>query len=317
MSHRSAARYLPGGVLILLLALLTGCAALQPASDLEQAAPGRPARVELHGVPFYPQTAYQCGPAALAMALEWSGVRVNPAVLAPQVYSPARKGSLQVSLISAARRQGRIAYTITGMDQLLTEVAAGHPVIVLQNLGLSWYQVWHYAVVIGYDLPRNRIILHTGTTPRAFMSLGVFERTWARGGDWGLLVLPPDQVPVTAGKIRYLRAVLGLERARQWRAALTGYETALSHWPDSLVALMGIGNSRYALGDLAGAQTAFQAAIRAHPDAAAAYNNLAQVLADQGRYRQAVTAARRAVALGGPLLSVSQKTLKDIEARAR
>lgn len=317
MPRGHAARYLPGGVLFVLLGLLAGCAALQPASKLEQAGPGLPARVELHNVPFYPQTAYQCGPAALAMALEWSGVRANPAVLAPQVYSPARKGSLQVSLISATRRQDRIAYVITGMRALLTEVAAGHPVIVLQNLGLSWYTVWHYAVVIGYDLPRGIIILHTGTTERAYMGLGVFERTWARGGDWGLLVLPPGQVPATAEKIRYLRAVLGLERAGQWRAALTGYETALAHWPDSRTALMGIGNSRYALGDLAGAHAAFRAATLAHPHAAAAYNNLAQVLADQGHYRRALVAARRAVALGGPLLPVYQKTLKEIEARAQ
>jgi hypothetical protein len=33
----------------------------------------------------------------------------------------------------------------------LREVAAGNPVLVLQNLSFAWAPVWHYAVVMGYD----------------------------------------------------------------------------------------------------------------------------------------------------------------------
>jgi hypothetical protein len=47
-----------------------------------------------------------------------------------------------------------------GCQQLCEEVAAGHPVIVLQNIGLSWYLVWHYAVVVGYDLHEGTVIFH-------------------------------------------------------------------------------------------------------------------------------------------------------------
>ena len=37
-----------------------------------------PVRLELEGVPFVPQTAYQCGPASLAMVLAWVGHPVRP-----------------------------------------------------------------------------------------------------------------------------------------------------------------------------------------------------------------------------------------------
>ena len=152
-----------------------------------------PSRVELETFPFYPQDAYQCGPATLAMALTWSGQTVSPAELKEQVYSPSRKGSLQLSMLTATRRRGRIAYEISDSENLYSEIAAGHPVIILQNLGLSWLPVWHYAVVIGYDVDEQDIILRSGTTRRKVMPYYVFERTWLRSNYWGLLVLKPGQ----------------------------------------------------------------------------------------------------------------------------
>ncbi|MEO7385334.1 MAG: hypothetical protein ABIX37_00195, partial [Gammaproteobacteria bacterium] len=50
-------------------------------------------RHELTGVPFFPQTIHQCGPAALATVLGASGVIATPDELAPLVYLPGRRGS--------------------------------------------------------------------------------------------------------------------------------------------------------------------------------------------------------------------------------
>jgi Flp pilus assembly protein TadD len=61
-------------------------------------------------------------------------------------------------------------------------------------------------------------------------------------------------------------------------------------WPRSLGGLIGLGNSRYALNDLAGA-------TQAHPADAPAFHNLAYVLFESGRYEEARTAARRAAEL--------------------
>ena len=282
---------------------------------MPQLPPNMPARVELDRVPFYPQDAYQCGPATLAMALTWSGLPVTPDELKDQVYTPSRKGSLQIAMVSATRRHAKIAYEIGDSESIFPEIAAGHPVIILQNLGLSWLPVWHYAVVIGYDVPEQEVILRSGTTRRKVMSYHLFEKTWSRSNYWGLMVLESDQLPVLAAENKYLAAVLGLEKSRHFRDAVTGYQTALTRWPRSLTARMGLGNSYYFLGDLKGAENAFREATRLHPNAAPAFNNLAQVLLEQGRNQEALVAAQKAVEIGGPLKTESEKTLQEIRSK--
>jgi predicted Zn-dependent protease len=59
----------------------------------------------------------------------------------------------------------------------------------------------------------------------------------------------------------------------------------------------------------------FKEIIRLHPRAGAAYNNLAQILMEQGRYPEAREMARKAVSLGGPLQAVYQQTLQEIESQ--
>lgn len=296
---------------ILLGAALAGCAGPSRWA-LPAASPPLPARAEIRDLPFFPQTAYQCGPAALTTVLNWSGLEVTPETLRRQVYSPALSGSLQPALLSGARRHGRIAYEIAGPDALWREVAAGHPVVVLQNLGFSWHPVWHYAVVMGYDLPQQTVFLRSGQTVRKPMPHRLFARTWARADHWALVVLPPWQLPATADEAPFVAAVVGLEKARQWSAAVAGYRAALARWPESLAARMGIGNCQYAMGNLAAAEKAFRDAVAHHPEAGAAYNNLAQVLAAQGRLAEALPAARQALTVGGPLAVIYRQTLKEI-----
>lgn len=272
--------------------------------------------MELDSVPFHSQEAYACGPAALAMALGWSGIASTPQELEPAVYTPSRQGSLQSALIAGVRRNGRVAYEIDGVEELLGELSGGHPVIVMQNLGLAWYPVWHYAVVIGYDLQEGIILLHSGTQAHKRTSLPVFKRTWARGGSWGLLVLPPEKLPASAGESDVVRALAGLERSGNEQVALLGYDTALQRWPRSLVLQMGRGNSLHKLGDLRGAEGAFRTATRYHPNSGAAFNNLAQVLVEQGQHTAALEAAQTAVSLGGPHRAAFVATLQEISGLA-
>ena len=292
--------------------LLSSCASLNKSAMLEKAG-NVPPRVEIETIPFYPQKAYQCGPATLAMVLDWSGLLISYEDLTAEVFTPERKGSLQSAMVSTVRRNGRIAYVFTGLSDLFVEVAAGHPVIILQNLGLSWYPVWHYAVVVGYDLSEKYVILRSGNIRRKLMSFQVFEKTWARGNYWGLIILQSNQLPATVKEDIFLKALLGLEEARQFRTAIDGYHTALKQWPKSLTVFIGIGNCYYALGDLENAEKALRKAVRYHPKSGPAFNNLAQIFFDQGRKKEALAAANKAVSLGGPMSSVYQKTLDEIE----
>jgi len=298
----------------MIVGFLVGCAGIKKfeSTDLPK---NLPPAIELEAVPFYPQSDYQCGPSTLAMALTYSDLPITPEALKSQVYTPSQKGSLQMAMIGATRRHDRIAYPIFGFNSVYPEIAAGHPVIVLQNLGLSWIPVWHYAVLIGYDFIDNTVILRSGITERKVMSLDTFDKTWARSDYWGLIVLKPTRLPAIASEKDYLSAVFGLEKSNRFQAAIEGYQTALTRWPRSLIAFMGLGNSLYALGDLQGAEEAFRMAVKNHPGAAEAYNNLAQALLEQGHKQEALAAAQKAVAIGGPMREVYEATLKDIQSK--
>ncbi len=303
-------------VSILLAAALTagGCTHRGHGRMLREAT-RLPDRVVVDDVPFFPQEEYQCGPASMAMALAWSGDEVTVDDLVRQVYLPQRQGSLQSGLITAARRHARLGYVIAGPDQLLDEMAAGHPVIVLQNLGTDWYPAWHYAVAVGFDRTAEAIILHTGTHEARQTGWSQFLFTWERGRYWGLVVLPPGRLPADNDEGAYLRAVLGLEQAQQWEAAARAYAAALQRWPESLGALIGLGNAHIMQGAWGQAEAALRRAVAVHPASGDAANNLAHVLARQGRTEEALVWARRAVAAGGPNLSIYRQTLREIEAR--
>ncbi len=294
-----------------LILLLCACAAPQTTQLLEDRG-ARPSRVELSEVPFFPQERYYCGPAALATVLAWSGLDVTQDDMVSQVYTPGRQGTLSSDVVAAARRNGRLAVPVDNLADLLAELDAGHPVLVFQNLALDWYPQWHFAVAVGYDLDSGDLILRSGTERRRVTRLSTFEFTWRRGDYWALVVLPPDRLPATATELAVLQAASGLEQTGRAGDALAAYQSALGRWPDSLGALMGSGNARYALGDRDGAREAFAEAVARHPDAAPAWNNLAVVLAELGRPDDALVAAREAVRLGGTNVQTYRETLAEI-----
>ncbi len=299
------------GLILFIVFLSSGCG-LRPADNLLLPADSSE-EIFLESVPFFKQETYQCGPSSLAMVLAWNGLRISPDDLTDAVYTAKLHGSLQPSLISAARQYGRVAYPIKGMEELFEELNAGHPVIVLQNLGLKWYPKWHYAVVIGYENSGRKIILHTGIKEAERISKRLFQTTWSQSDYWGLLVLSTDELPATVNEGKYLNAIAGLERAGQFELAASGYKTAINRWPKSLSAWMGLGNSLYAQGNLSFAANAFEQAIKLYPSNGMPLNNLAQVLWEQGKKEQALRTIHNAINLGGPLKEVFEETLQNFD----
>lgn len=271
-------------------------------------------RAELAATLFFAQERYQCGPAALAMALNAAGFDVQPDALVPQVYLPQREGSLQVEMLAAARRNGAFGVTIAPrMDALLAEVAAGNPVLVLQNLSLPIFPRWHYAVVIGYDLARGDIILRSGTTRRLVMPMSTFEHTWARSKYWGMVALAPGRLPVTTDEATVLDAMVAFEKSGKAGEVRKTYAAAAQRWPGNAALLIGLGNTAYQAVDRAAAADAFRRATERDPRNAAALNNLAVVLTELGRLAEARKAAEQAIALDGPWREQAQATLATIE----
>ncbi len=316
--RRQARGPAPCLVLILSALLLGGCAGTpqtrsllaDPPQDLVTAA-------ELEAVPFNPQNEYQCGPAALATLLQTTDVPVTPDELVRRVYIPERQGSLQVEMIATARQYNRIPYMIEPrLDHLLREVRAGRPVLVLQNLGIELVPVWHYAVVVGYDLERRELILRSGEIERHPTSMATFEHTWRRSDHWGFVLLRPGEIPATANERGYFLALAAFARHGEAGDLETAYLAGIKRWPESLNLRMGLGNLYYRQDKPGPAGEAYRRALAIDGDYAPAHNNLAQVMLEQGQVNQALEHARRAVALGGRHGDQYRKTLEQIQSRA-
>lgn len=263
------------------LAALAACSIHRPDPMVSRTLPTR--AVSLDAVPFFPQERYQCGPAALATVLQGSGLRVTPAELEDRIYLPERRGSLQTELIAAARRYGRMPYRVDPeLSAILDELYAGHPVLVLQNLGVRSYALWHYAVVVGYRPRAGELVLRSGRTRRLSMDITRFAQSWADAGHWGLVVLEPGVLPARPDARRYLAAAAALEEVGQMEAASAAYRRAASRWPGDAVAWLGLGNAHFMSGDYGAARQAFVQALALDPGNLAAENNLALSLSRLG-----------------------------------
>jgi hypothetical protein len=314
LRRRTASRGVAAACVLVTAAMLTGCAGLvsieRPSGPLPQ--------VELTDVPFFPQTDYQCGPAALATILSHQNVAVTADDLVPAVYVEGLRGSLQAELMGATRRHGLVPYQLEpDIDSLLAEVASGRPVLVLQNLGLRSRPVWHYAVVIGFEPENDRVILRSGEEHRRMERTRRFLRSWALADNWAFVAARPGELPVSSEPRPYIRALADAEALLHPLRATQAYTAALARWPNDAVVAFAAANQQYAHGHLEQAANLYRVAAGLDPDHAAARNNLAHVLAAQGCAAAALAEARLALAAtetGDPLYNAIRDTVTRLEA---
>lgn len=229
--------------------------------------------------------------------LEASGADVTLEDLVDRVYLPGREGSLQVEMLAATRTSGRIPYRLDGsVSALLAELHQGHPVVVLQNLGIAAVPRWHYAVVIGFDPEDDKVILRSGTDARRLTSLRTFLHTWRRSDYWAIVTLRPDEMPANVDRKRYLAAIASMENAGRLDESAIAWQTALSRWPDDTVALFGAANTSYLRQDYEGASNFYRRLLSIDGSMVVARNNLALALANQGLIDEALVEIDRAIA---------------------
>ena len=266
------------GVFLLAFLALSACSHTPqtkalPASGFAEAA------AELDSVPFYPQTQYQCGPAALATVMQYRGVDVGPDDLVDKVYIPEKQGSLQIEMVAATREQGLVPYVIEPeLTAILAQIEAGHPVLVMQNLAYSWMPYWHYAVVVGFDVTNNELILRSGETKRWQTSFAAFERTWARSEYWGLVIVPPDTLPADASLTRWMQAAYDLQQTGQYGTAETAYQTAMKNWPESPQPGIALANLYYEQQQFKKSDAVYRDLLSDQPLTAVLWNNRAYSL---------------------------------------
>jgi hypothetical protein len=260
---------------------LVGCAGRAVLRDMTP--PPASAARELEATPFFPQVTHQCGPAALATVLGASGVETTPEALVDAVYVPGLHGSLQVELLAASRRAGRIPHPVApALDALIAEIDVGRPVLVLQNLGFTLVPRWHYAVVVGYSRDDDRIVLRSGRTQRKVVAARRFERSWSHAGAWGFVLLAPGEMPAQPAEDAYVAAVAAFEGASPGPAALPAWERAFERWPRSDEVVFAFGNALMSGGEVGSAERCYRALLDRSPGHLGARNNLAMLLAERG-----------------------------------
>lgn len=281
------------------LLCLNGCTTFDK-SRLQHAVidDGLPTVFELTEVPFFPQTAHQCGPAALATVLQTHGVNATPDDLTSRLYLPGPRGSLQVEIAANARQYTMLPYPLEpDIIALLTEVAGGNPVLVLQNLRFDWWPQWHYAVVVGYDMEQETIILRSGKTRRWQTSFTSFINAWKRADRWALVIVPADKIPATAVVDVYLKAAYAFEETGLMTYALEAYRAATQKWPHESRTWLMLGTLAYTLENNRQAVEALLQSSALDAGSATTWNNLAYALHKSGctmQAQQALQCARRA-----------------------
>lgn len=269
---------------VLLAAVLfatSGCA-INPEISLSDITTGDKRPVVL-SVPFFPQLEYQCGPAALSGILTKSGIETNPDEIAGMIYLPEKRGSLQVELLAATRRMGRIPYVLdTDPKNLLMQLEAGYPALVLQNLRTPGFPAWHYAVIIGFDPAVNRIYLNSGADEQLTMGAPEFFRTWDWAERWAMVALRPGEMPAGAEPERYIRSVSQFQEIAGTADALPAWQAALDRWPQNSWPYLEMGNQAYHEGRLLEASKLYRTGLALDEHNIALANNLASLLGELG-----------------------------------
>ncbi|AYG45653.1 peptidase C39 family protein [Pseudomonas sp. Leaf58] len=199
----------------LVAACLAGCASAPPAN-----LKGLPQRVEISSVPFYRGNANHSGAMALAAVLSQQSAPITPGLLEKTLNLPQGAEALDTGIPRVAREYGMMVYPLDKqLDALLAQVAAGNPVLLRYEDGSAWWGEPRYAVLIGYDRYKQRVLLRSGMHRRQVMAFGNFASAWAKQGSWAVLVQPPRQLPAQVDRERWLRAADELARAGQEIAA--------------------------------------------------------------------------------------------------
>lgn len=177
-----------------------------------------PERVELNGVPFFRGNAHQSGPQVLASMLGEQHIRITPGLLTKPLKLPEAESSLQGNMEQLAGQYGLMVYPLdSSLSALLTQVSAGHPVMVRFMDGTVWTEP-RYAVLAGYDRTKETVLLRAGMERRRLMDFKKFESRWKDAGSWAVLILSPDQLPANVDKARWLKVANQLSRSGQEQA---------------------------------------------------------------------------------------------------
>lgn len=296
------------------LILVTGCA------------PKDPLPSERHyssftlNVPFVAPRSKLCGSSSIEMvAAYWQTKtsytpQLSVGELDGRTLIPAKGGTLQIELVWAARANGLIVYPLEPtFEALFSELSEDHPVIVLVNRSYSWYPLWHYAPVTGFDGEKRTVLTHFSDQENEAIPIGTFAALWKRSNNWGVVLLPPGKLPASASSKTFLRAAYAFEKTGKVREAIVAYKSALVRWSEDTDILFALANAYYNVSNLQDAEESYRKLLAIEPSHLFALNNLAVLLCHTGRSNEALRVLEKAVTDDTQMQSILKATQKEIE----
>jgi ABC-type bacteriocin/lantibiotic exporter with double-glycine peptidase domain len=181
-------------LMLVLLGLGTGCRSSERIVELS------PSAVVLDVPVLLQAQAHECGFIAVEILCRYHGLPLAPAQAAQLRATALRENGLNGAEIRAAlEASGYEAYVVAGtLDRAPTgayeHLDRGRPLIAMSG---SEDGHRHYEVLIGYDEPRDNLILLDPVRGRVARARTVFERGWARCERFLLLALPRSEAPGT------------------------------------------------------------------------------------------------------------------------
>lgn len=163
--------------------------------QIVQAVPETYERYIIPGVPYIRQKPYWCGPASLAMVLNYWGLNISQDEIATEIYRPDDKLTYISDMVKYPRSLGFYAKAITGsIDILKNYIIADIPLIVLQKFSIT-NPYGHYRVVIGFDDNEHILYVLDPAIGKQTISYDEFIELWKPGStftvtNWTLIIYP-------------------------------------------------------------------------------------------------------------------------------
>ncbi len=242
---------------------------------------------KINAVPVIEQADHYCGPAALATVAQYNKRSLSQAKAASMVYTKGRKGTFQHDIVSAIQRLNLLAVPVRSPTDLFIEISQNYPVLIFQNLGLSWYPTWHYSVISGYDIDEENVFIHDGTAQAKWQSMSTVFKTWKRTENWGYIAVSPGTIPKTATAENLLQSTAQLEAAGHLESAKQSYKAILDHFPKQHAAYFGLGNIAVTEKNYGLAIKNYKSALSLKTDYVPALNNLGYAYSFSGDTQKA------------------------------
>lgn len=147
-----------------------------------------PPRLVLNVTPLY-QTELGCGPAAMAMVLNYHGTKVPLDAVTAALYNTSLKGTLITDMKDyAVSRYPSSHIEKSDICRVVDSISRRRPVILMIDPGKGLISSPHYVVAVGYDTERGELLIHDGYGKFVRKSFGEINDWWKKTGFLSLVV---------------------------------------------------------------------------------------------------------------------------------